>query len=122
MTHAEFYERALARILRLTIALGAIGSVVTLYLHGPRIANGFLLGSVLSGFNFYSLRRLVESLDGTGGVSTGFFALRYFLVGGMVYVIVKILSVTLVAVLAGLAVSAAAVIIEILYELIYART
>jgi hypothetical protein len=122
MSHAEFYERALARIFRFTIAVGLIGTIVTFALHGPRVAAGFLLGSVLSAFNFYSLQRLVESLDGSGGASTGFFAVRYFLVGGVVYVIVKILVVTLVAVLAGLSVSAAAVIIEILYELIYART
>lgn len=122
MSPVEFYDRALTRIFRFTVAVGLIGTIVTFLLHGPRFAAGFLLGSVVSAFNFYSLQRLVESLDGSSGVSAGFYALRYFLVGGIVYVIVKILFVTLVVVLAGLAVSAAAVIIEILYELIYART
>jgi hypothetical protein len=56
------------------------------------------------------------------GGSAVFFGLRYFMVGGAVYVIVKILEISLISVLAGLFVSAAAIIVEILYELIYART
>ena len=44
--------------------------------------------------------------------------MRYLLVGAAVYVIVKVLEITLVAVLAGLFVSVAAVIIEILFELV----
>jgi hypothetical protein len=49
--------------------------------------------------------------------------LRYAVVGAAVYVIVRILGITPVAVLAGLLTVFAAVILEILYELIlHART
>lgn len=44
------------------------------------------------------------------------------MVGGAIYVIVKVLEISLMSVLAGLFISAAAIIVEILYELIYART
>jgi hypothetical protein len=50
-------------------------------------------------------------------------ALRYAIVGVAVYVIVRVLGITPVAVLAGLLAAFAAVILEILYELIlHART
>jgi len=50
-------------------------------------------------------------------------ALRYAIVGLAVYVIVRILGITPMAVLAGLLAAFAAVILEILYELIlHART
>jgi hypothetical protein len=50
-------------------------------------------------------------------------ALRYAIVGLAAYAIVRILGITPVAVLAGLLAAFAAVILEILYELIlYART
>ena len=47
--------------------------------------------------------------------------LRFFLIGGAAYVIVKYTVVSLRAALAGLLLSTAAVIVEILIELIYAR-
>jgi len=48
--------------------------------------------------------------------------LRYLLIGAAIYAIVKYLEINLVAILLGLFVSVAAVIFEILYELIYAGT
>ena len=49
------------------------------------------------------------------------FGMRYFLFGLVGYVIVKVFGISLLAVLAGLFVAAAAVVLEIIYELIYAR-
>jgi hypothetical protein len=51
-----------------------------------------------------------------------FLLLRYLLFAAVFYVIVKFLKITPVSLLAGLLVSVAAVMLEILYELIYART
>lgn len=119
----DFHDRALTRIVRISAVLGLAGAIVALMRHGPRSAGGFLAGAIISILSFHGLRRMVEGIGGSGsGPSTAFFVFRYVLVGGAVYVIVKTLEVTLMAVLAGLFVSAAAVIIEILYELIYART
>ncbi len=119
----DFYDRAITRILRFSIALGLTGTVVALLRYGPRTAAGFLAGWTLSVISFHGLRRMVEGIGAPESApSTALFALRYFLVGGAIYVIVKVLEITLMAVLAGLFVPAAAVIVEILYELIYVRT
>ena len=47
--------------------------------------------------------------------------LRYAVIGAALYAILKILEITLAAVLCGLFVSVAAILIEILYELLFLR-
>jgi hypothetical protein len=120
---AEFEEPVLRRIVWISVALAIAGAIVAYFKYGPANAAGFLAGSTLSIVSFHGLRRMVRGIGGPStGPSTALFALRYFLVGGAVYVIVKSLEITAMPVLAGLFVAAAAVIVEILYELIYART
>jgi hypothetical protein len=51
-----------------------------------------------------------------------FWVFRYVLFAAIGYVIVKILGISLMPILAGLFVAAAAIIVEILYEITYART
>jgi len=118
----DFYDRALTRIFRFSVGLGIVGMIVTLLKYGPRTAAGFLAGSTISMLSFLGLSRMVASIgSGSSGLATALFGFRLMLVGGAVYVIVKVLEVTPMAVLAGLFVTAAAVIIEILYELVFAR-
>ena len=50
-----------------------------------------------------------------------FLGLRYLILGGGAYVILRYSQISLTAVLAGLFVSIAAVIVEILFELGFAR-
>ncbi len=144
----DFYDRVLTRIVRIGIVLGAAGTIFTAVKYGPRIAVGFLAGSILSILNFHGLRRLVEGLEalatpnadaaddaappqtagaprksGSAGIrgSWVFWALRYVIFFGAAYVIVKGLNISLMPVLAGLFVAAAAILVEIFYELTYAR-
>jgi len=123
---ANYYDRALARIVRIGAGLGIAGTIATLVRFGPRTAVGFLAGAILSLLNFYGLRRVVEGLSASGKAgmraSPVFWAFRYFLFAGIGYVIVKGLGISLMPILAGLFVAAAAIIVEILYELTYART
>lgn len=116
-------DRFLQRVVRFTIALGLLGAAVAWLRFGPRTAGGFLCGASISILNFWTLERMTVSItsSGTARGSAGLFGLRYFMVGGAVYVIVKILEISLMSVLAGLFVSAAAVIVEILYELVFLR-
>lgn len=122
----DFYQRALKRITWLVVGLGLAGTVFVWFRHGPRTGAGFLAGALISGFSIHNFREVAEGLGGPANRRRAIFAIiyvmRYGLMGGAVYVIVKYLEVSLVAVLAGLFVSAAAVVTEILYELIYART
>lgn len=103
------------------------GAVAALALGGWPAAGGFLAGSVASYLNFRWLKRLVEALGpGTAGKPPRarvavFLGLRYALLGLGGYVILKSSVISLPAALAGLFVSVAAVILEIVFELAYAR-
>jgi hypothetical protein len=96
------------------------------FARGRGAAAGFLAGAGLSYVNFELLSGLAHVLGGSTPRAAGWgvlIALRYAIVGVAAYVIVRILGITPVAVLAGLLAVFAAVILEILYELIlHART
>lgn len=120
------FTRAMGRIRVAILGLGAAGTVVAWYFLGWPHGLGFLAGAVASLLNFHWLHALVASL-GEGGRRPGkrlalIFAFRYLILGAGAYVIVKYFGVNLAAVVVGFLMAAAAVILEILYELIYART
>jgi hypothetical protein len=121
----DFYERALRRIVWLTVGIGLAGSLAVLIARGVRPAAGFVLGSAISLANFEGVRRLAGSLDPARRPrrkTAALLVLRYAPIAAAVYVIVEILGVTLAAVLWGLLAAFGAVILEVLYELIlYAR-
>jgi hypothetical protein len=124
--NADFYGRALTRIKYLTLVVGVVGTAAMFFARGRGAAAGFLAGAGISYVNFELLRGLAHVMSGSASKARGWgalIALRYAIVGGAVYVIVMILGITPVAVLAGLLAAFAAVILEILYELIlHART
>ena len=121
-------ERAVGRILRLTLILTVGGAVVYLGIAGWRGGCGFLLGGLVSWLNFHWLKKTVYAL---GEAAAGkpprarlavLLGLRYLLLGLGEYAILKFSEISLTAALVGLFVPTAAVILEILIELIYART
>ena len=119
------YERALDRMTRIAAATGIAGVLIVLIWRGPRVATGFLAGAIISMINLRWWTGLVNVL-GTSGkaprrASVILLTLRYALVAGAVYVIVKILEIAVLPVLAGLFVSVAAVLLEILYELVSSK-
>jgi ATP synthase I chain len=123
---AAFYEQALRRMFRFSVIIGVAGVFVVLAIWGAMIAAGFLLGATLSLVNLRWWISVANSIGASGHTplraSAVFLVLRYALFGGAIYVIVKILKITPAALLAGLLVTVAAVMVEALYELIYART
>ncbi len=121
-------ERAVGRILRLTLILTVGGAAVYLGVAGWRGGCGFLLGGLVSWLNFHWLKKTVYAL---GEAAAGqpprarlavLLGLRYLLLGLGAYAILKFSEISLTAALVGLFVPTAAVILEILIELIYART
>ena len=121
-------ERAVGRILRLTLILTVGGAAAYLVIAGWRGGCGFLLGRLVSWLNFHWLKRTVYAL---GEAAAGkpprarlavLLGLRYLLLGLGAYAILKFSEISLTAALVGLFVPTAAVILEILIELIYART
>src|SRR5579862_3030044 len=118
----DFNDRALHRIRLLTIPVGLTGVVAFWVKQGPRPAAGFLLGAVLSMLNFKALSMLASAVGGSSQpkpVAALFIALRYVLIGCALYVIVMVLGFTPTPVIAGLLASFGAVILEILYELLF---
>jgi hypothetical protein len=117
-------ERALERIVKATFAIAAGGAIGAFAWKGWTWGAGFVLGSLASWLNFRWLKHLVEALAGMRPRKARvavFAGLRYALLGCGAYVIVMYSPISIVATLAGLFVSVAAVIVEILFQLVYAR-
>ena len=120
-----FFEKAYTRISRFMVAFTMLGAVAAFWYAGLRGSAGFLIGAVFSIVNFRWIKQITAGIGSPGQTkATGravVFGMRYFLFGLVGYVIVKVFGISLLAVLAGLFVAAAAVVLEIIYELIYAR-
>lgn len=116
---------ATRRIAWLTVALGAGGTLVLLFWKGLPWALGYLLGAAISLLNFAFFRSIAEALGPTGTPpargSRILLILRLLIVGAVVFAMMKFSGVALAGVLTGLFCTAAAVLLEILYELFYAR-
>lgn len=125
VTSGDFYDRAVARILRMTIAAGLLGTAITVEKFGFRNGAGFAVGALLSLFSFHTIRGVAYSLGADSNRRAAAFAalflMRYALIGGAIYVIVKYLEVSPMALLAGLFASIAAVLAEVLYELAFSK-
>jgi hypothetical protein len=117
-------EQALARIQKATWALAAGGTIAAFAWRGWAWAAGFGLGAAVSWLNYSFLKQVVDTLGKprTRKRVVVFAALRYLLFGGGGYVIVRFTKISMPAVLMGLFVSVAAVIVEIIIQLAYART
>ena len=124
---SEFdYARAAERLERFVWLAAAIGAVIsTLTGHWPSIL-GFLAGAAIGILNFRWLKRGVGLLGRSERPpklrSAVFLGMRYVFLGLALYAMMNFFGNSLMAVLAGLLIPVAAAILEILYELIYART
>jgi hypothetical protein len=120
------FETALGRIARGTVALSAAGCLFCLFWRGWRWALAYLLGAAASYLNFRWLKRVVDALGGALSARPNhkfaiLIGLRYLLLGAGAYAIVNFTSLSLPAALTGLFVPVAAVILEIIFELIANR-
>ena len=120
----RFFENALARIGKAMFAIAAAGLVLAWAWRGWRYGAGFALGAGASWLNFRWLKQIVDALGSSRptrkhvAVLAG---LRYALLGGGSYVILRYSPVNLMATMIGLFVAVAAVIVEICFELVYGR-
>ena len=75
-------------------------------------------------YNFRRLKGIAAAIDPEGKprtISAVLVGLRYLLLGGICFVIIRYFEVSLLAIFAGLLVSVAAVLVEIVYELLFIR-
>ena len=122
----DIYRNAVARILRLMAVFAGGGTVAGFVWRGWKWGAGFAFGAGVTWVNFLLLQKLTESLGVAGRKppSTGsafFLGSRYLILGGIVYATLRFTSISGLAAAIGLFVSLAAVLVEILYELVYAR-
>ena len=116
------YDRPVARIRRFIIVLGAAGTIAVTIIYGWQTGLGFLVAATASYMGFWRQRRVVDSLAPDRSrkrFPIARFILHFAIVGLAGFAIVKYLEVNRLAAVSGLLVAAAAVVLEILYELIY---
>lgn len=118
-----FYDRFIHRVNWIILVLAFLVSSALVMIKGLRIGLAFLIGAMVSYGSFWGWRQLVDALaPGPKKRSPLPFVLRILLLLILAYAIIKFLGLNVAAAASGLLVSAAAVLLELIYELIYART
>ncbi|MEQ1945878.1 MAG: ATP synthase subunit I [Bryobacteraceae bacterium] len=115
------YQLSLPRITRITLLIGAVGTIATGLLWGVSTGGAFLVGAMLSLITIRSWVQFAAMLTNPdpgarkpGAASGMFLVLRYLLFAGIVYVMMKYLESPPAAILAGLLASFAAVVLDFL--------
>ncbi|HTP35481.1 MAG TPA: ATP synthase subunit I [Candidatus Acidoferrales bacterium] len=123
MTDEHLLDRAVDRIWKATLAIGAAGTIGLFVWRGWNWALGFVLGCAISALNFRWLKQVAISLGSAHAKPrmAVLLGLRYLILGGCAYAIFKLSEISLPAFFWGLFAAVAAVIFEILIELVYAR-
>jgi|SRR5271157_628402 len=126
MTTDIDYQRATQRLFRITVAIVVAGLVVAGLWRGLPAAFGFGIGGSVSLASLWLWHRVAMKISPArepkkAGPSAFFLVGRFLVVLASGYVIVRTLDVNVIAALAGLFASAAAVVAEMLFELITFR-
>ena len=118
---AEFYERVVRRVGWMILALGVAGAVAAAAWKGISSGLAFLTGAAISYASFRGWRRVADALGpNPKKPNPALYVLRMMAVVAGAWVIIKFLGLNVAAAAVGLLVSSTAVILEIVYELIYA--
>jgi len=118
----EFYDRVVRRLSRMIPALGLIGAISVAVLRGIPSGFAFLIGAAVSFASFWGWRHLVDAFGPNPKKrNPAFFVFRMVALAAGAWVIIKFLGLNVAAAALGLLVSAAAFVLEIIFELIYAR-
>jgi hypothetical protein len=121
----DFYSRALERIHKFMLVLGAAALITSTTMLGWRTGLGFAVGGAVSFLNFYWLKKVVAGVaaatiqSGTPASSRGIvhrFLLRYFLMAIAAFVILTVSRDSLYGFFAGLFLPVAAMLCEAGYE------
>lgn len=120
-SESELYRRFSHRVAWLILILGLIGAAYLAARRGLQTGASFLIGAAVSYLSFWRWQRLVDAIGpGHKPRSRWSFVIGLIALVALAWVIIKFLRLNIAAAASGLLVSAAAVILEIIYELIYA--
>jgi hypothetical protein len=118
-----FYDRFIRRVSWIILALALTGSAAIALVKGPSLGLAFLVGAMVSYASFWGWRQVVDAVTPAPQKRSSFpFVLRILLLFVLAYAIIRFLGLNVAAAASGLLVSAAAVLLELVFELIYART
>lgn len=122
MIQENDYHRFIRNVTGSIIVIGLLGTVGIASARGIRMGVSFLIGAFVSYASFAGWQRLVGALAPGAKRRSPWFVVRILALLGLAWVIIKFLGLNIAAAAGGLFVSAAAVILELIFELIYART
>jgi hypothetical protein len=118
-------RRMLNRMTLIGAALGVAGALMLLIARGPKWGAGFLVGAAFSLTGLEWWKAIGRGLDGSGKRpmlgSSVLLMLRLPVVAVLVYVIVNVSGIASGAVVAGLLVSTAGIVVEVLYQAVFPR-
>ena len=115
------YDRFVRRVQWIILALAVAGALGLSFSRGIRTGMAFVVGSAISFTSFWGWQRIVDALGPTPRKRGRlFFVLRLLALVALACVIIKYLRLNVAAAAVGLLVSGAAVILELIYEMIYA--
>jgi len=118
-----FYDRFIRRVSWIILALALAGSAALALVKGASIGLAFLVGAMVSYASFWGWRQVVDAVTPAPRKRSSFpFVLRILLLFVLAYAIIRFLGLNVAAAALGLLVSAAAVLLDLIYELINART
>lgn len=119
MAASDAFDGLVRRLGWFILAIGAIGAAVVAIRWGLRPAGAFGFGAAAA---YWNMRWLAGTLRDPGGAATGLLLLRFGLIGGAAYAILELFGISPLYLLAGLLSASLAVVLEILFQLFYART
>jgi hypothetical protein len=115
------YERFSRRVQWIVLVLGLAGALCFSAARGIRSGAAFLIGAAISFTSLWGWQRVVDGLGPNPRKrASSFFVLRQMAFVAAAWVIIKFLRLNVAAAAVGLLVSGAAVILELIYEMIYA--
>ncbi len=115
---ADSFTDSVARMRRAGLIISTAAAIAVLTFAGWRNALGFACGAIIAHFNFGLWQQIAGALSSQASPSMALLAMRYLLIGVATFVIMKVLGVSALPVIAGLLVTAAAVLVEIVRQLV----
>jgi hypothetical protein len=115
----DSYTALVARLGRWIILVGAVSSIYVIVRWGWKSGAGFGFGVIGAYFN---MRWLANGLVRPQGLAAVLLIFRFGLAGAAAYVILNLFEISPLFILAGLLSATLAVVLEIFFQLFYART
>ncbi len=114
-----FYDRAIRRLERIGFVLSAAAVVAMTAREGWRGALGAAAGAAFSLASFRNWKRVADAASGGKARMGPWPVIRFLVLAASLFVIIRYFGVSPWSVLAGLFVSVAAVLVEIVYEIVF---